>query len=397
MTGTLPTNAAPRAATLDLLGRLIGFDTVSHKSNLALIDYVRDYLAGHGIAAHLVHDETGRKANLYATIGPNAEGGVVLSGHSDVVPVEGQPWTASPFTMVERDGLLYGRGTADMKGFIAAALALVPEFKRRALKRPIHICISHDEEVGCIGIPSLIAQLGRDLPQPAIAIIGEPTSMRVATAHKGINALSTIVTGRDGHSSRPAAGANAILFMGRVLGELERFAERLREQGDRAAVPGVEFDPPWTTLSVGTVQGGTAINIIARECRIDWEFRPLPGVDAAAIVRDVEAAMAPIRAAVKAAAPEGDLVTQLLLGSPALRPETNGVAEALALRLTGSNRAIAVSYGTEAGHFQQHGISTVVCGPGDIAQAHKPDEFIAPQQLGACEAFLMRLADWAAA
>ena len=172
---------------------------------------------------------------------------------------------------------------------------------------------------------------------------------------------------------------------------------RLRQQGDKAAVPGVEFDPPWTTLSVGTVHGGTAINIIARECRIDWEFRPLPGVDAAQVVREFEAAVVPIRAAIKAAAPEGDLATRLVLGSPALKPEPNGIAEALALRLTGSNRAIAVSYGTEAGHFQQHGISTVVCGPGDIAQAHKPDEFIAPTQLGACEAFLMRLADWAAA
>lgn len=397
MTGTLPTDAAPRAATIEMLRRLVGFDTVSHNSNLALIDYVREYLAGHGIASHLVHDASKTKANLYATIGPNAEGGVVLSGHSDVVPVDGQPWTASPFALVERDGLLYGRGTSDMKGFIAAALALVPEFKRRSLKRPIHICISHDEEVGCIGIPSLVEQLGRDLPQPAIAIVGEPTSMRVATAHKGINALTTVITGRDGHSSRPSAGANAILFMGRVLGELERFADHLRQQGDKAAVPGVEFDPPWTTLSVGTVHGGTAINIIARECRIDWEFRPLPGVDAAQVVREFEAAVVPIRAAIKAAAPEGDLATRLVLGSPALKPEPNGIAEALALRLTGSNRAIAVSYGTEAGHFQQHGISTVVCGPGDIAQAHKPDEFIAPTQLGACEAFLMRLADWAAA
>jgi acetylornithine deacetylase len=395
LSAALPLDVAPRAATLELLGRLIGFDTVSHRSNLALIEFVRGYLAEHGIESHLVHDATGAKANLYATIGPRGPGGIVLSGHSDVVPVEGQPWTSDPFTLTAREGKLYGRGTSDMKGFIAVALALVPEFKRRALKKPIHLCFSHDEEVGCIGIPSLVRQLGRDLPQPAIAIIGEPTMMRVASAHKGITALATTVRGRDGHSSRPDRGANAILFMGRVLGAIERLYARLRAQG-APTLPGVEFEPPWTTVGVGTIAGGTAINIIAREARIAWEFRQLPGTDAAAILRDFESEVAPIRSELKQAAPDGDIVTEVMLGAPALRPEPDGVAEALALRLTGANRTIAVSYGTEGGHFQQHGISTVVCGPGDIAQAHQPNEFIAPHQLGACEVFLQRLADWAA-
>ncbi|MBI3451844.1 MAG: acetylornithine deacetylase [Rhodospirillales bacterium] len=386
-----------RISSIEMIRRLVGYDTVSTKSNLALIGDVRRYLAGHGIASHLV-PEGQEKANLFATIGPAAEGGIALSGHTDVVPVEGQPWSSDPFTLVERDGRLYGRGSADMKSFIAIALALVPEFLARPLKRPVHLCLSYDEEVGCRGAPELLRVLGRTLPKPALAIIGEPTSMKVVNAHKGTRGFLTTITGRDGHSSAPHRAANAISIMGRLIVGLETIAGELRAAGDKGAMPGLDFDPPWTTLSIGTVAGGTAHNIVARECRLGWEFRPLPGVDADAIAARVEDFIArELRPALAAAAPEGRIETQPLFAVPALAPEPGGAAEALALRLTGANRATTVAYASEAGQFQETGISAVLCGPGDIAQAHKPDEFIAIEQIAACEAFLRRLADWAAA
>ncbi|HEX2116287.1 MAG TPA: acetylornithine deacetylase, partial [Alphaproteobacteria bacterium] len=291
-------------AILPLIGRLVGFDSVSVRPNMALIEAVRDHLAGHGVAARIVPNADGTKANLFATIGPEIPGGVALSGHTDVVPVEGQEWSSDPFTLTTRGDRLYGRGTADMKGFIAVALALVPEFKRRRLKRPIHFCFSYDEEITCAGVLSLLQLLGTELPKPALAIIGEPTSMRVVNAHKGVIAHLTTIVGRDGHSSAPHKGANAIAHMGRFMGFLDRLAEELRAEGESKAIPGLDFDPPWTTVNLGSIHGGTAMNIIARECRLAWEFRPLPGVDAEVIYQRAERFIdETVRPALRAQAP----------------------------------------------------------------------------------------------
>jgi acetylornithine deacetylase len=314
------------------------------------------------------------------------------------VPVDGQDWSSDPFTATPKGNRLFGRGTADMKGFIAVALALVPEFRKRRLKRPIHFCFSYDEEITCLGIMSLLQLLGRELPKPALAIIGEPTSMRVVNAHKGVSAQVTTIVGRDGHSSAPHKLANAISYMGRFMGFLDTLAEELRAEGDSKAIPGLDFDPAWTTMNFGSIHGGQAMNIVARECRLAWEFRPLPGVDAEAIYgraqRFIDETLLP---SLRAQAPEGSIVTERVAVVPALRPEKNGPAEALALQLTGLNTAVTAAFGSEAGHFQDAGISAVMCGPGDIAQAHKPDEFIAIDQLAQCERFLLKLADWAAA
>jgi acetylornithine deacetylase len=383
---------------LPMVGRLVGFDTVSVRPNMALIEDMRGYLAGHGVTARVVPNEDGTKANLFATIGPDVAGGVALSGHTDVVPVEGQDWTSDPFKLTPRGERVYGRGTCDMKGFIAVALALVPEFKKRRLKKPIHFAFSYDEEVTCAGVLSLLALLGSVLPKPSIAIIGEPTSMRVVNAHKGVSAQLTTIVGRDGHSSAPHRLANAISYMGRFMGFLDKLAEELRQEGDRNAIPGLDFDPAWTTMNFGSIHGGQAMNIVARECRLAWEFRPLPGVDAEAIYgraqRFLDETLAP---ALRAQAPEGSITMERVAVVPALRPEKNGPAEALALQLTGLNAAVTAAFGSEGGHFQDAGISAVMCGPGDIAQAHKPDEFVAVDQLAQCERFLLKLADWAAA
>ncbi len=380
-----------------MIRRLVAFDTTSSKSNLALIDAVRGYLAAHGVESRLVPDESGAKANLFATIGPAIEGGVALAGHTDVVPVEGQPWSSEPFTLAERDGRLSGRGTSDMKSFIAIALALVPEFQKRGLKRPLHLCFSYDEEIGCFGMPRLLAKLGRELPRPALAIIGEPTEMKVVHAHKGVWSQSTTITGRDGHSSAPQRGVNAILYMGRFIAYLERLGERLREQGMRGVPPGLEFDPPWSTVGMGRIRGGTAMNIIPRTCTLDWEVRVLPGIEPAPIRAEVDAWLRDeLLPQLRRDAPEATIVTEKIAAVPALQPEENGVAETLALRLTGANRAVTAAFASEAGQFQETGISAVMCGPGSIAQAHQPDEFITLEQVAAGEAFLRRLADWAA-
>ena len=380
-----------------MIRRLVAFDTTSSKSNLALIDAVRGYLAAHGVDSRLIPDESGAKANLFATIGPAVEGGVALAGHTDVVPVEGQPWTSPPFTLAERDGRLYGRGTSDMKSFIAIALALVPEFQKRGLKRPLHLCLSYDEEVGCFGMPRLLARLGRELPKPALAIIGEPTEMKVVHAHKGVWSQSTTITGRDGHSSAPQRGVNAILYMGRFIAYLEQLGDRLREQGMRGVPPGLEFDPPWTTVGIGRIRGGTAMNIIPRTCTLDWELRVLPGVEPASIRAEVDAWLRDeLLPRLQRDAPEASIVTDKIAAVPALQPEENGAAETLALRLTGANRAVTAAFASEAGQFQETGISAVMCGPGSIAQAHQPDEFISLAQVAAGEAFLRKLADWAA-
>lgn len=261
--------------SLDMITRLIGFDTVSRNSNMKLIGYIQDYLAGFGIQSHLVENDDSTKANLFATVGPNVEGGVVLSGHTDVVPVDGQPWDTDPFTLTEKDGRLYGRGTCDMKSFIAIGLAMVPEMIKADLKRPIHFAFSYDEEIGCLGAPDLVDRLVTDIAKPSAVIVGEPSSMKPIMAHKGMTVAKTTVIGHEAHSSQMQRGVSAVMTAARLITFLDDMMARNKEQAD----PESPFIPPYSTIHVGTVQGGTAVNIISRECSFTWDLRAIPGDD----------------------------------------------------------------------------------------------------------------------
>jgi acetylornithine deacetylase len=384
--------AAERLDARELIRRLVAFDTVSARSNLELIHFIRDYLQGFGVASRLTFDADSNKANLLAAIGPNLPGGIILSGHTDVVPVAGQPWSADPFTVVERDGKLFGRGTADMKSFIALSLALAPELMASRLRVPIYLAFSYDEEVGCLGVGGLLKDLAAALPRPTAAIIGEPTSMKLINRHKGFLGYTTTVTGRDGHSSGTHRGVNAVTYAAELIGWLAQLADEIREQGPFDD----NFDPPHTTVNVGSIQGGTALNIIARQCSFEWEFRPIPGFDSPAVRRRFDAYVAErVLPRMRKVAPESDIATTFICGEPALIPQADSPAEALVRLLTGANTAGAVSFGTEASLFQESGIPAVVCGPGSIEQAHQPDEFIALDQIAAGEVFLRRLLEWA--
>jgi acetylornithine deacetylase len=386
---------AQAQSSVEMLARLVAHQTVSKDPNLGLIGDVRAYLAGHGIDSRLVPNAEGTKANLVATIGPRVDGGAILSGHTDVVPVEGQPWSSDPFVLTERGGRLYGRGASDMKGFIAAALALAPRFKAMDLTRPLHFCFSYDEEIGCFGAPHAIALFGEELPCAALCVVGEPTMMRVVVAHKGICSNTAEARGLEAHSSAPHLGSNAIVHMGRFLAFLDDLQRELIAEGASRALPGVEFDPPYTTVGVGRIEGGTVVNIVPRDCRLSWELRPLPGVDAEAIYARASAKAAGIDADMKRESPEAYFRIGKYAWIPACRPEKDGLAQRLAMALTGANATATVSFGTEAGQFQEAGISTVICGPGDIAVAHKTDEYTTRDQLAQCEAFLLKLAAWA--
>ncbi len=373
----------------EILRALVAFDTTSAKSNLALIAFVEDYLKGHGIASTRVPSPDGRKADLFATIGPKGDGGIGLSGHSDCVPVEGQNWTSDPFTLVERDGKLYGRGSCDMKGFIACALAAAPSFKARALKEPIHIIISYDEEVGCTGVRPLIARLGKDLPRPRAVIVGEPTSMAVIDAHKRIDSYRTRVTGREAHSSMPELGVNAIAAAAALIGELGRIGDRIatRDRDER-------FAPPYSTVFVGTIEGGTAHNIVPKNCEFHWQVRGLPTAEPSEVPRDLAAfAETTLLPKMRQVTKEAAIDTANDGSVPAFVAAPGSEAVALALALTGRDRTGAVSYTTEAGLFEEAGVPAVICGPGNIAQAHAADEYVSVAQLEACLAFLDGLAD----
>ncbi len=381
------------ASPSEILRRLVAFDTVSANSNLALIDWVVEYLQGHGIAADLTFSNARDKANLFATIGPaDAGGGVILSGHTDVVPVVGQPWDSDPFALVERDGRLYGRGTADMKSFIAIALALVPEFKARPLKRPLHLALSFDEEVGCFGAPHLIESLPRGAARPSLVVVGEPTNMAVANAHKGCHVFTTAVTGLAAHSSAPQRGVNAIL----AASEIIQFIAGLAGEARAASRPESGFEPPYTSFNIGTIAGGTAMNIIPRDCEFTWEFRPLPGEDTAAIRDRIDRFIAAdLLPRLRRVHPGADVTTRALASIPGLVAQPGSPAEELARQLTGANQSTVVAYGTEAGLFQGAGIPAVICGPGSMEQGHQPNEFITIEQVEAGTAFQRRLADWA--
>jgi acetylornithine deacetylase len=372
---------------IEMLRRLVAFDTTSRNSNLELIGFVADYLEGHGVESSLSHDDDGRKANLFATLGPDRPGGVVLSGHTDVVPVDDQPWDTDPFTLVERDGRLYGRGSADMKSFIAIALALVPEFLRDDLAAPVHLALSYDEEVGCFGADRLIAQLRAAGLAPAAVIVGEPTGMRAVNAHKGVYSFTTTVTGHEAHSSATHVGVNAVMAAAELIGCLAALADEMKSRAEHDS----GFDPPYTTVHVGTIEGGTALNIIPRRCRFSWEYRLLPGAEASEIIDSFNAFAATLEPRMRAVAETAAIHTEPLASVVGLVSEADTAAERLVLALTGSNRAGKVSFVTEAGLFQQAGMSAVVCGPGHIAQAHKPNEFIDDEQVEACIAFMRRL------
>lgn len=380
-------------STVEILERLVGCPTVSRDSNLPLIDWVRNFLADQGVDSRLVPDVTGQKSNLFASIGPAEEGGVVLSGHTDVVPIDGQAWNSDPFKLTRRDSRLHGRGSCDMKGFIAAALSRVPALQANKLSRPVHLMFSCDEEIGCVGAPAMIAAAKKALPTPAAVIVGEPTGMRIADAHKGICTLQTRVTGVEAHSSLTHQGISAVMLAGELiarLGEISRDVAAKARTIAAASKAMQGFDPPYTTFGVNRIEGGTAINILAAVCEFGWDIRAIPGDSPAEII---ELLSSYSNARLAELAKEGKhctVQTRVMADVPPLLAD-GGSAEALARMAAQSTEAtIKVPFATEAGQFQQAGWSTVVCGPGSIEQAHKPDEFIELSQLVACEEFLDR-------
>lgn len=380
----------PSELSIDMVRRLVAFDTTSRNSNLELIDYVRDYLDSLGVDSRLVRDATGAKANLYATLGPQDKPGIALSGHTDVVPVDGQNWSSDPWTIEERDGRLYGRGTCDMKGFLAVALAFAPAFLKRGLDTPIHLVLSHDEEVGCIGVRSLIDIL-KDMPvRPRACIVGEPTEMRVMVAHKGKRSVRCHVHGRECHSSLAPTGVNAVEYAAEVITYLRNMARRIAEQGPFDPA----YDVPHTTVHTGIVLGGTALNIVPKDCYFDFEFRHIAEDDPDALLAEVQRfAEETLTPQMLANAPDAGFSWQELSRSPGLATREDEEIVALAKALSGSNSTGKVAFATEAGLFQEIGIPTIICGPGSIDQAHKPDEYVALDQIAQCEAFMNRLMD----
>jgi len=378
------------ARSLEILDRLVGFDTTSRASNLPLIDYVEAQLAALGVAGRRVPNADGTKANLYARIGPAAPGGVVLSGHTDVVPVDGQAWSSDPFVLTRRGDRLYGRGTCDMKGFLALALAAAPDLAAAPLKRPAYLAFSYDEEVGCLGAPDMIAALALETPRPETVIVGEPTSMQAVRGHKGIAVFTVTVTGHEAHSSLTHLGVSAVMAAVQLMASLKALAERLEAGAD----PSSPFLPRGPSLTIGQVQGGTAVNILAKQCQFLFDLRCPPGADPMAILAPFFQEAAALDAALKAKAPEAGVQIARRSLTPALAPELDGRAELLARRLAGDNGpARVVSYAAEAGQFQQAGFSTVICGPGSIDQAHQPDEYVEIAQMQRGAEFMARLAE----
>jgi acetylornithine deacetylase len=380
-------------ATRDILETLVGFDTTSRHSNLALIEWVEAYLDRHGVPHRRVLNAEGTKSNLLATVGPAVEGGAVLSGHTDVVPVDGQPWTSDPFSIVERDGRLYGRGTCDMKGFLALALAAVPDLIAAKPRRPVHLAFSYDEEIGCLGAPGLIEVINRELPKPAFVVVGEPTDMVAVNGHKGITYYRVTVSGREAHSSQTQQGVSAIMEAVTLMASLTELAARLERDAD----PASPFTPKGATLTIGIVHGGTAGNILARECKFLFDLRCPHTLDPQVVLAPFFAEVRALDAALKARAPEAGVAIEMLSNVPPFAPEPDGAAESFARRLAGDNGPPrAVSFATEAGQFQRAGLSTVLCGPGSIEQAHQPDEYIEISQMERGVAFMRRLTEWAA-
>ena len=381
----------PSARSIEMIERLIRYDTTSRNSNLELIHYVQDYLQSLGVSSELVHDDTGAKANLYATLGPDDRPGFCLSGHTDVVPVDGQPWDSDPFTVTEKGTRLYARGTSDMKSFIAICLSLAPEFLARDIHTPLHFAFSHDEEVGCVGVRSLLERLATREVKPRACIVGEPTDMKIIRAHKGKLSMCCQVHGKEAHSSLIDQGVNAVEAAAEAIAYLKMMARRHRDEGPFDP----EHAPAYTSVHTGVVQGGTALNIVPLACRFEFEFRHLAEQDPYALLAELKHHIERhIEPEMKAVDPACGFSFQELSAIPGFSVDEDAEVVQLVKALTGANSTGKVAFGTEAGLFQTIAdIPTVICGPGSIEQAHKPNEFIERSQIAACESFLRGLFD----
>ncbi|MBK5343515.1 acetylornithine deacetylase [Pseudomonas sp. TH49] len=376
------------SSSVALLKTLVGFDTTSRESNLQLIEFVRDYLAGFGVPCELIYNAERSKANLFATIGPAEQPGIVLSGHTDVVPVDGQPWTVAPFELSERDGKLFGRGTADMKGYIACVLASVPALVAADLRMPVHIALSYDEEVGCLGVRSLLAELQQRPVKPLLCIIGEPTELKPVLGHKGKLAMRCDVHGHPCHSAYAPLGVNAIEYAAELIGELGRIGQQLKAPEHHDA----RFDPPYSTVQTGVISGGKALNIVPADCRFDFEIRALPSQDPTQVAQQLQAyAEQQVLPRMRAVSEHSAIRFSELSAYPGLATDAQSQAAELIAAFCGSREFGTVAFGTEGGLFDAAGIPTVVCGPGSMDQGHKPDEFVSRAQLDACDAMLQRM------
>ncbi|MCD5978183.1 acetylornithine deacetylase [Pseudomonas quasicaspiana] len=376
------------SASRELLARLVAFDTTSRESNLSLIEFVREYLNGYGVSCELIYNAQKTKANLFATIGPAEVPGIVLSGHTDVVPVDGQSWTFPPFELSEKEGRLYGRGTADMKGYIACVLALVPELIRNTLRMPVHIALSYDEEVGCLGVRSLLEVLGSKPVKPLLCVIGEPTELKPVLGHKGKVAMRCDVHGLACHSAHAPSGVNAIEYASQLINELGRLGKALQAEERQDA----RFDPPFSTVQIGVIGGGVALNIVPEHCRFDFEVRSLPVEDPRHVISALHAyAQNELLPAMRAVSGQSDIRLTELSSYPGLDISMHSQAAELIAEFCGSRSFGTVAFGTEGGLFDQSGIPAVVCGPGSMAQGHKPDEFISIEQLDACDRMLRQV------
>ena len=377
------------AASLEMIRQLVSFDTTSRESNMALIDWVRGYLRDHGIESRLTFDDTRKKANLFATVGPPVDGGIVISGHTDVVPVDGQPWTSDPWHATEVGDRLVGRGVCDMKSFIAIALALVPDMLARKLARPLHFALSYDEEVGCIGVRRLIADLANVEYKPGGCIVGEPTGMELVVAHKGKRSYACRVRGFEAHSALTPKGVNAVEIACEIVTHLRGMAKRFRDRGrhDR------DYDVPFTTVHVGTIKGGTALNIVPRDCEFKFEFRHMPFDDPEALYREITDYAARFLPEMHAVAADTGIVFEELSNLPGFDTGADSDIAALGRCCNHGTQFNKVSFGAEASLFHDAGIPSILCGPGHIAQAHQPNEWVTLEQVAQCEAFLRRLID----
>ncbi|MDH3242319.1 MAG: acetylornithine deacetylase [Alphaproteobacteria bacterium] len=382
---------ATATKTRELMERLVAFDTTSRESNLDLIHFVRDYLSGLGVESTLIQDRSEPKANLFATIGPQDRPGIMLSGHTDVVPVDGQDWSSDPFRMIEKGGRLFGRGTCDMKGFIAIALAHIPELLGRGLATPIHLALSYDEEIGCLGVRHLIDLINTLPVKPRMAIIGEPTEMQVIVAHKGKTDVTVRVRGYECHSALAPDGVNAVQYAAELISHISGMARRVAADGPFDD----EFDVAHGTLHTGLVQGGTALNIVPKDCRFEFEIRNLPQQDPQPLLDEIyRFAAEELEPRMQAVHPDTGFDFDQGVQYPGLDMRPDDEAVTLVKALAGQNSHAKVAFGTEGGLFQQDAqIPCVICGPGSIAQAHKPDEYLALDQLAAGQAFMGRLAD----
>ena len=381
--------AQPSAELMAMIERLIAFPTVSRDSNLGLIEWTRDYLAGLGVNSRLTYDASGKKANLFATLGGGSRPGLVLSGHTDVVPVEGQAWDTDPFKATVVGDKLFGRGTADMKSYIATALVMAPRFLASNADAPLHIALSYDEEVGCIGVRSLIKDLAEIGLKTAGCIVGEPTLMQPIIAHKGSHRFRCCVTGREAHSSYTTQGVNSIEYAARIIVYIRQMADRLAQLETRDYA----FTVPFSTMQTGTIKGGLASNIVPKDCEFQFESRTIPGASADRLYQEIQDFAATLLPEMRRIEPNAAIVFEAVASAPGMNMKESDDIVKLAAALSRNKPNGAVSYGTEGGLFQQAGIPTVICGPGDIEQAHRPNEFVSLAQIAQCEAFMLRLID----